>query len=334
MASRMQSRCRAGAGRGAPSQQRPGCRSIRASSAAGWQQPGPGGGQLHRQRQPSSRRLSSATAAALVGDSSKRASAAWARTTNSWTAGIAAKLATVQDGALGAGHRQGPHLDHLLPPQSQRLAARGQDREVGARRQQRVEVRRGGAAGAPGCPPPARPTAPRGTPSAPRADPAPGCSRTPTTRAIVGTTRAGSASGARSTNQTPSGKRSAPAPRRRWPGASCRPRRGRSTSAGGRPPGRGGCGGRPARPPARSAASAAAGDGRGRGTWRGSASHPLPGRAAAGDDRSKPIRWAHGRARPLSGSGGNGVTARSALHNAGSVHNADNVKDTGRSGCS
>jgi hypothetical protein len=45
---------------------------------------------------------------------------------------------------LGARHRQGPDLDHLLPAQLKRLATRRQDREVGDSRQQSVEVRRGG----------------------------------------------------------------------------------------------------------------------------------------------------------------------------------------------
>ena len=52
---------------------------------------------------PSRRRLSSATASALAGDSSKPASAAWARATNSWTAGVAARLATVQAAGCGPG---------------------------------------------------------------------------------------------------------------------------------------------------------------------------------------------------------------------------------------
>ena len=93
---------------------------------------------------PSRRRLSSATASALAGDSSKRASAAWARTTNSWTAGIAAKLATVQDAssAPGTGKGRTSTTCSRRSRSGSRLVARTV--RLGTSRQQSVEVRRGG----------------------------------------------------------------------------------------------------------------------------------------------------------------------------------------------
>ena len=84
--------------------------------------------------------------------------------------------------------------------------------------------------------------------------------RAPHPRAIVGATRAGIGQRRQIDEPDASGKRSLPAPRRRPPGAPCRRLRDRSASAGERRPGRGGCGGRPARPRARSVALAAAGD--------------------------------------------------------------------------
>ena len=188
---------------------------------------------------PSRRRLSSATASALAGDSSKsRPRPEHAPRTIGWRAPPSGwRRSRTHDPRRAPA---GPHLDHLLPAQLEGLRLVARTVSLGSPASKASSLRRPPAA-VPGCRPPARQTAPRGTSSALQANAAPAA-------------RHPHHPGDRRDHQGRIGERRqidepdaigealATCAARPAPDESCRRHRGRSASAGARRPGRGGCG--------------------------------------------------------------------------------------------
>ena len=222
------------------------CRAGQVARAAGQQrQPLLQPGQQRRRRQeprPAPRPARWPAAGRRAGGRSRRPPAAFsavsaksgltacARSTKSATAGMLRQRRVNGGRPARPGSGKGGTGILALAAQAQRRPAGGQDRQLRAGRQQ---VGDAGAASST-CSKLSSTSSSRCAREDARPASSssgwPAVSRTPSAAAMVGTTRAGSVSGARSTKKTPSGKRRAPRRRPPGPGGSCRCRPGRSGS--------------------------------------------------------------------------------------------------------